>query len=167
MANPLFDSYQSNNRLTTNSWITPSEVADPENLPEPLGFTLLIRPYRVMENSNVTSLMISSEHTDFLNHITCIGRVVAIGPCCWNRAEHRMKDGSIKNWVEVGDFVSFPKNVGTKKVFKGVSFITLVDDEIVERLSDPQVFDDQEGFYVLDLPQDHLEKYNTIHKKKG
>ena len=101
---------------------------------------------------------------DFLNHVTNIGRVVAVGSACWNRPEHRDAEGEYNPWAEIGDFVSFPKNVGARRKFKGVSYVLLVDDEIVERLPDPQVFDD--GFYTLNIPKEHMEKYNTIYKKE-
>jgi co-chaperonin GroES (HSP10) len=126
---------------------------------------LLIRPYPVNTNKAKTSLLISSDEMDFMNHITNIGRVVAIGKSCWNKAEHKDANGERYDWVNVGDFVAFPRNTGGRRKFKGVSYVLLNDDEIVERLPDPQVFDD--GFYKLDIPQEHLEKYNTIYKKEG
>lgn len=158
------NTYQATTKLDQNSWITPPEVEDPENLPEPLGWCLLIRPYPIHQNKAKSSIILPGSELDYLNYVTNIGRVVSIGPCCWTRAEHRMKDGTQKDWVKVGDFVAYPKNVGARRKFKGVSYVTLVDDEIVERLPDPQVFDD--GFYKLNIPQEHLEKYNTVFKKE-
>lgn len=162
--NNLLNSYQSSSKLSSNSWITDPTVPDPENLPEPLGWCILVRPYPVAQTSK-SSIILSSGEMDFLNHVTNIGRVVAVGPCAWNRAEHVMKDGTQRDWVKVGDFVSFPKHVGSKRKFKGVSYVLMVDDEIVERLPDPQVFDD--GYYHINIPQEHLEKYNTIYKKES
>lgn len=104
----------------------------------------------------------SSNEMEHMNYVTNIGRVVSVGPCCWNRAEHKMKDGTQKDWAQVGDFVSFPKNVGQRRKFKNVSFVLLVDDEIVERLPDPQVFDD--GYYQIKIPSEHLTTYNTYHR---
>lgn len=159
------DTYQSRTKLDQNTWITPADVPDPDNMPEPLGWTLQVRPYSITSNKQKTSLILTSSvnDIDYMNHVINIGRVVAIGPCCWTRPEHRMKDGSQKDWVQVGDFISFPKNTGSRVKFKGVSFVTLVDDEVVQRLPDPQVFND--SYYTLDIPQEQLEKYNTIWKK--
>lgn len=159
----LNNAYQSKSNIQQNSWITPPTVEDPENLPEPLGWTVLVRPYPVSTNRKQTSLIIPEEELDFLNHVTNIGRVVAVGPCAFNRPEHRMKDGTQKDWVQVGDFVTYPRNAGSRRKFKGVSYVLLVDDELTERLPDPQVFDD--AFYQIDIPQEHLEKYNTTQKK--
>ncbi len=160
----LLNSYQSSRKLDSNSWITDPRIPDPDNLPIPLGWCVLIRPYPISMNEQKTSIIIGSNEMDYLNHVTNIGRVVAIGPSCWSRPEHRNIQGEQNPWVQVGDFVSYPKNVGARRKFKGVSYVLLTDDDLVERLPDPQVFD--EGFYKLDIPKEDLEKYNTIHKKE-
>lgn len=158
------NSYTTSTKLDQNTWITPPEVTDPDNLPQPLGWCLLVRPYPITQNTAKSKLILPGSEIDFLNYVTNIGRVVAIGDCCWNRPEHKMKDGSQKDWVKVGDFISFAKNVGARRKFKGVSYVSLVDDDVLERLPDPQVFDD--SLYTLNIPQSHLEKYNTVYKKE-
>jgi co-chaperonin GroES (HSP10) len=163
MSTDLLNSYQSNNRIDSVAWITDPTIPDPENLPVPLGWCVLIRPYPVSQNQERTKILLATTELDFMNHVTNIGRVVAVGPCAWNRPEHRMKDGTQKDWVQVGDFVSYPKNVGSRRKYKGVSYVLLVDDEINEQLPDPQVFN--EGFFKINIPQEHLEKYNTVYKK--
>ena len=165
MAITGFDnSYEAKGKLSSNSWITDPTEPDPGHLPEPLGWHLLIRPYPVSESDRLTrsGLTIPGSEVDHMNYITNIGRVVSIGPACWNRAEHKF-DGHRVPWVKVGDFVTFPKNVGARRKFKGVSFIILQDDEIVERLPDPQVFDG--GFYKINIPEEHMTKYNTYKKE--
>ena len=153
------NAYQTAGTLDMNSWISDPTIPDPDNIPVPLGWCVLIRPYPVEYNKSKSSLILLGSEIEYMNYVTNIGRVVSVGPCCWNRAEHRMKDGSQQDWVKVGDFVSFPKNVGQRRKFKGVSYVLLVDDEIVERLPDPQVFDD--ASYRVNIPEDHLVKYNT------
>lgn len=159
-----YGSYGAASKLDNNSWITAPEVPDPENIPEPLGWTLLVRPYAVDMNRQKTSIILPEDDMNMMSYLTNIGRVVSIGPCCWNKPEHLDKNGNRFDWVKVGDFVSYPKNVGAKRIFKGVSYVLLVDDEIVEKLPDPQVFD--EDYYKLNIPQEDLEKYNTIYNKK-
>lgn len=154
-------SYQAPSSLDQTSWITDPNIPDPENLPIPLGYHILVRPYPIEYNKQKSSLILHSNEIDYMNYVTNIARVVSIGPCCWNRAEHRMSDGSQQDWVKVGDFVSYPKNIGARRKFKGVSFVLLADDEIVERLLDPQVFDD--ASYRVNIPEDHLTKYNTCY----
>lgn len=153
--------FQAPTKLDKNGWITPPDIADPENLPEPLGWTLLVRPYPVKQAKS--TIIMPDTDIDYMNYVSNIARVVSIGPCCWTRPEHRNKDGQRFDWIQVGDFVSYPKNAGARLKFKGVSYVLLVDDEIVQKLPDPQVFDDD--FYTLDIPEDHLKKYNTIYKE--
>lgn len=154
--------YQRSRKTDANSFITSPTIEDPDNLPIPLGWNILIRPYPVETTS---SIIIPEDEINFMNFQMNIGRVVAVGPCCWNRPHHKDVDGKRFNWAEVGDFVAYPKNVGNLRKFKGVSFIILGDDEIVERLPDPIVLE-EEGLYKLNIPKKDLEKYNTIYNKR-
>jgi len=156
--------YQAALKLDKNGWITPPEIKDPDNLPQPLGWTLLVRPYPVVQDKKNSTIIMPDSDVDFMNYVSNVGRVVSVGPSCWTRPEHRNSEGEQKPWAEVGDFVTYPKNTGARRKFKGVSYVLLVDDEIVEKLPDPQIFNDD--MYTLDIPKEHLEKYNTIFNKK-
>ncbi len=153
------NAYTSSSKLSDNSWITDPRIPDPENLPKPCGWTLLIRPYPIVP-TNKSSIIQSADHINFLNHTSQIGRVVDIGTACWSDPT---KYGS-KPWAKVGDFVSIPKHVGARRKYKGVSFVLIVDDEINEVLPDPQVFN-VDGYYAVDIPEDHMTKFNTYHKE--
>ena len=153
---------QPNTRLSRNEFITDPNVPDPDNLPQPLGWTILIRPYPVKEQTK-SSIILTSESIDYANYLTNVGRVVSIGPCCWNRVEHKDKEGQRFDWVKVGDFVEYPKNIGLKRKFKGVSYIMVTDDEVLTKLVDPQVLEGES--FQLDIPQEHLKKYNTIYNE--
>lgn len=152
--------YQAGGRLDSAQWISDPNIPDPENLPVPLGWTLLVRPYPV-EQKTRGGIILGSENIDMMNNTTNVGRVVAIGKCCWNRSHHKDVDGNQFNWVREGDFVAFPKHTGAKRKFKGVGYMVLNDDEITDFLPDPQVFDEET--FRLDIPKEHLEKYNTIY----
>lgn len=151
--------FQAVGRLNKNDWVTDPTTPDPENLPVPLGWNLIIRPYPVEEKST-SGIILTSESIDFMNGTTNIGRVVAIGPCCWSQSQHKNIKGERFNWVDVGDFVAYPRNCGYKRKFKGVSYIILGDDEVTDFLPDPRVFD--ETGYKINIPEDHLKKYNTV-----
>jgi co-chaperonin GroES (HSP10) len=153
--------FQSNQKLNKNEWIVDPRIPDPENLPEPIGWTLLVRPYPVKQTSKGGIILID-ETIDYANYLTNIGRVVKIGPCCWNRPEHRNKDGERFDWVKEGDFIEYAAHTGMKRLFKGVSYIVLMDDEVVSRLPDPLVDGDK---MTMDIPQEDLEKYNTVYNK--
>lgn len=152
-------SYQTNSKLSKNEWITNPQVKDPENLPEPLGWTILVRPYPVKEQTKA-GIILASESIDYINGLVNVGRVVKIGPCAYMRPDHKIK-GEQKNWVEVGDFVSWPRHVGAKRKFKGVSFVVLNDDELVEKLPDPMVFNEES--FQMEIPEEDLKNYNTIY----
>ncbi len=152
--------FQAGGRLDNAEWVTDPLVNDPENLPVPLGWTILVRPYPVQEKTQ-GGIILSTDDRNMMANITNIGRVVSIGKCAWNRPNHRDPQGKQFNWVEVGDFVAYPKHVGAKRKFKGVSFVVLNDDEITDFLPDPQVFN--ESGVKLDIPEEHLIKYNTIY----
>lgn len=154
--------YQLNTKLNRNEWITDPRVPEPENLPQPIGWTLLIRPYPIQQKSK-GGIILTSESVDFANYLTNVGRVVSVAPCCWNRNEHRNKQGEQFDWVEVGDFVEYASHTGLKRKFKGVSFIVLMDDEIITKLPDPLVYTNEQGGFDIDIPEEDLKKYNTIH----
>ena len=158
------NAYQASTKLSKNDWITDPRVDDPENLPIPVGWCVLIRPYPVKYKSK-SSLFMPDSEVDFMNYTTNIGRVVSIGDCAFTKPDHKDKDGNYRPWYKVGDFVSFPKNVGARRKYKDVSFVLLVDDDISEVLPDPQVFNDSESGYVLDIPEEHYLKYNIIKGK--
>ncbi len=156
--------YTAPSNLDKNGWITPPTVPDPENLPEPVGWTLWVRPYPVIQDTKNTSILMPEQDINFMSYVCNVGRVVSIGPCCWTRPEHRNKEGKQFDWAAIGDFIGYPKNAGSRRKYKGVSYVVLVDDELNDILRDPQIFDDD--LYTLDIPQEHLEKYNTIYNKK-
>lgn len=151
--------YQQGGRIDSTQWVTDPNIPDPENIPIPLGWHVLVRPYPVAEKT-AGGIILTTDDRDYTSNLTNVGRVVSIGKCAWNSPQHRDSNGQRFNWVEVGDFVSYPKNTGGKRKFKGVSFIVLNDDEITDFLPDPQVFD--AASTRLDIPEDHLIKYNTV-----
>jgi co-chaperonin GroES (HSP10) len=159
MATPV--GYQKPTNLNDNDYITDPNLPDPENLPEMLGWNILCRPYPVDQMTR-GGIILSVNDTEVQRNATNIARVVDVGPCAWNRSQHRNRDGYIFEWVQPGDFISYPRHVGKMRNYKGVTFVVLCDDEITERLVDPMVFHEDEHFN-LNIPQADLEKYNTVY----
>ena len=148
--------YQAESRLEDGSWVTSLTVPDPINIPDPLGWNILVRPIPIKQdikptNTSGATLYIPQSATDQLVNTLNIGVVTKIGPCCWSRPQHKNKDGSQFDWVKVGDIVSYPKNTGLRRKFKGVSFVLLQDDDVIEKFSDIDIFD---KFFELDIPED-------------
>lgn len=156
--------YQKSSGLDNNDFITDPNVPDPDNLPEPLGWNIYVRPYPINEQTK-GGIILPDDEINFMNQQVNIGRVVKIGPCCWNRSQHTNSEtGERFNWVNEGDFVSYPKHKGAYRKFKNVSFLILNDDEIVERLPDPLVF--EYSHFEVNIPEDHLKYYNTVYQEQ-
>ncbi len=152
-------SYQTG-RLDRNAVFTDPSIKDPDNLPIPLGWNILVRPYPVKQKQT-TKIILPDDELVFQGSTANVARVVAIGPCCYNKPEQRDRNGNQFDWIQVGDFVTYARHAGAKRNFKGVVYTLLTDDEVVERLEDPQVFN--EGFFELNIPEEDLVKYNTIY----
>lgn len=153
--------YQKPTNLNDNDFITDPRIPDPKHLPVPLGWNLLVRPYPVT-NQTKGGIILSSNDAEYMRNATNVARVVAIGPSCWNRSQHKDSEGNYQPWVEVGDFISYPRYKGAMRNYKGVTFCILNDDDIVEKLPDPMVFADDES-YSLDIPEEDLFNYNTVY----
>lgn len=151
--------YQTN-PLEYEKHITNPEIPDPENIPEPLGWQVLIRPYPIKDQTKGGIILAETEHYD---NNTRVARVVKMGPCAFNRTHHQDREGNAFLWYEVGDFVGIPKFKGSMRKFKGVSFVLLNDDEVVERLPDPMVLEHSK--FQLNIPEEDLKKYNTVYNE--
>lgn len=154
--------FQTNTKSNANEWVTDPRVKDPENLFVPLGWTIIVRPYPTKAKTK-GGLILLDETIDFANYRTNIGRVVAIGKSCWNRPEHRDSEGNRYEWCQIGDFVEWGSHIGKKRKFKGVSYIIVNDDEIISKLPDPIVYEEDTGDFLMDIPKEDLETYNTIY----
>lgn len=153
--------YQKPSNLHDNDYITDPREPDPENLPIPLGWNILVRPYPV-EQKTKGGIILTANDAEYTRNSTNIARVVAIGPCAWNRAQHKNGNGDCFKWFEVGDFIAYPRFKGAMRNYKGVTFCILNDDDPIEVLHDPIVFSEGDS-YKLDIPEEDLIRYNTIY----
>lgn len=153
--------FATNSRLTKNEWITDPEIPEPENFPKPCGWLIAVRPYPVDERTQ-GGIILTADSSDFMNYLTNVGRVIAVGDCAYSRSEHMNVKGEQKPWVKPGDFISYPRHVGAKRKFKGVSYLLLVDDEVNEVLRDPLVYAKDDGVNIK-IPESDLVKYNTVY----
>jgi co-chaperonin GroES (HSP10) len=153
--------YQKPTNLNDNEFITDPRIPDPKNLPVPLGWNLLVRPYPI-EQMTKGGIILTSNDAEYMRNATNVARVVAIGPSCWNRSQHRDNEGNYVPWVEVGEFISYPRYKGAMRNFKGVTFCILNDDDIVEKLPDPVVFSDEDSYQLI-IPEEDLINYKTIY----
>lgn len=68
----------------------------------------------------------------------CSGLVVAMGPDCYvgkdSHGNDRYPSGA---WCKVGDFICFPRNVGTQISYRGVPVQIIPDDKLLFVTPDP------------------------------
>lgn len=153
--------YQKPSKFHDNDFITDPTIPDPENLPIPVGWNILVRPYPV-DQMTKGGIILSVDDAEYMRNATNIARIVSVGPCCWNRSQHKDSEGNHIQWAKVGDFISYPRYKGTMRNFKGVTYTMLVDDDIMEILPDPLVFAEEDS-HNINIPEEDLKKYNSIY----
>ena len=125
------------NSIKNDLWITDEEeVADPDVLPELPGYHVLIRPVSVKSKTK-GGIFIPDSTRDDMSYLTTVGRVVSVGDLAY-MDKNKFPTGA---WCQVGDHVSYGKNLGTKLFYNGVRFILLFDDQITMRVQDPKDLD--------------------------
>jgi len=136
-------------RLDSKDWITDNDIPDPEVLPRPTQYQVMIRPIKVSDTITTkggSTLFIPDQAKDDIQFLSNVGRVVAKGPTAFidTDAVHagaknpHGKFGDTEHIPKIGDYVVWSKNVGTKMKIKGVMFVFLNDDQILMTLDDPQ-----------------------------
>jgi chaperonin GroES len=108
-------------------WVTDDQVSDPgpDVLPRPTGFRVLIRPLSIQEKSNGGIIIPESAKTA-QSYLQTMGRVLAVGPLAWGRADYKTEGG----WCKVGDIVLFSRHHGAALEVQGVK-LKLVDDDAI------------------------------------
>ena len=112
-------------------WVTDDYIADPDNLPQPCGWRILIRPVppRTKTESGL-HLPDSVIHREEIT--TTIGRIVAVGPLAWQR-----EDWGHEPWAKVGDYVLHAKFGGKRIEYGGVKIVIFNDDEVIAVVTKP------------------------------
>ena len=138
--------------INKSDWVTDAHVPDPDPLPIITGYNLLIRPVEVQKDIDIKAhdgsnkkLILPSQLTEDVKHLTNVGQVKAIGPLAFKDPNTKPTDGPyhphgryLKPWCKVGDFVVWGKHQGTKIMIRGVSFVLLQDELILMTLDKPE-----------------------------
>lgn len=127
MALPSFDNKE---------WITSDEIPDPEVLPKIHGWNIAIRPVPIRSQMD-NGLFIPESLRDDIKYLTNVGRVVAMGPLCYNDKD---KFGP-EPWVKVGDFVTFPRFGGQRFLYKGICMVLTEDSSMLFTVEKPEDVD--------------------------
>ena len=112
-------------------WATDATEPDPTGI-EPLGWRLLVRPITTKEKTK-GGILLPASALDTKDLTQTVGRVLAIGPLSYKRADMIEYDP----WIEVGDYVVFAKYGGQRMKYSGVKVIILNDDEVTARITNP------------------------------
>lgn len=134
--------------LKNDEWISSADVPDPEGL-SPKGWMLVIRPLSARKVTK-GGIIIPDSTKDDMQYLTTVGRVLAMGPLSYTHSdllEPIIQDsGEISGyryspWCQVGDYVTYAKYAGAKRVFKGVKLLFMADKEILDVVPDPHDID--------------------------
>ena len=121
--------------ISNDAWISPKDLNDPDPLPVPLGWRIIVRPIAVKEVTK-GGILLPDAFKDDVQSLTTVGRVLAIGPLCFEGTDM----GGIR-WYDVGAYITFPKYAGVKFLYKGIRLLVLNDDEAIMRIDDPAALD--------------------------
>jgi co-chaperonin GroES (HSP10) len=119
------------------------EKPDQEVLPEipvqPVGWRLLVRPYKPKDTWGDSELLIADEALESEELLTCVGQVVAMGDQCFRAVTRSGIDLSkIEPKPQVGDWVMFGTYGGQKLTTKtGTKYLMMNDDGIMGIVKDP------------------------------
>lgn len=121
------------------------ELIPQEKLPVAMGWRVLIAPIRIQEKT-AGGIIIPGQEIEAAKRLRFVGRVLAMGPLCFTRDEHREhKDAPIKPWYNIGDIVSTSQYAGSELPcnFDGERFYLRMinDEEVVSIIPDISILD--------------------------
>ena len=117
--------------MTEAQTVTDAEME--AQLPVPVGYKLLIALPTVEDTYE--SGLVKAENTKHAEQVlSMVGLVLDMGSQAYTDPD-RYPDGP---WCEVGDYVLFRTNTGTRFRFNGVEYRLMNDDSIEAVVADPQ-----------------------------
>ena len=112
------------------TWWTDPQIPDPADLPEVMGWRILVRP---IPNAPKTKggIIIPDATIETMDLIRSVGQVKAMGPLAYGKEEMGPP------WCAVGDYILYPRYSGAKFSYGGVKFLLINDDEVLAVIQDP------------------------------
>jgi co-chaperonin GroES (HSP10) len=118
-------------KMTEAQTVTDAEME--AQLPVPVGYKLLIALPTIEDTYE--SGLVKAENTKHVEQVlSMIGLVLDMGTQAYSDPD-RYPDGP---WCEVGDYVLFRTNTGTRFRFNGTEYRLMNDDSIEAVVADPQ-----------------------------
>jgi len=112
----------------------------PDDYPIPVGWRVLIEPIKVEEKTQ-SGLVLPEQAREAKEHLRSIGRVVAMGPLCYQHAKFGPKPDP---WCQVGDYVAYGAYSGAELKVRSrnddgwVSLKLINDDEVLSVIPTPE-----------------------------
>ena len=121
--------------LTPQAWAAIKDDLMDDQIPEPTGWRLLVKPYLV-ETKTAGGLILVEESKQYADAATYIGQVVRMGPDCYHGERFA------EPWCQVGDWVLFARHVGQAIEVKQADgrvtpYRMINDDDVRARVEDP------------------------------
>jgi co-chaperonin GroES (HSP10) len=110
--------------------------------PIPAGWRILVEPIKV-EEKTAGGIHLPTSAVEAKEHLRYIGRVVAMGPLCYQHKKFADADGSALKWCVEGDYIAYGAYAGqeikvrNKKGDAYVSLRLLNDDEVLAVIPSP------------------------------
>lgn len=117
--------------------ITDDEIPDPDFTDLKVhGWHLAIRPVPIRSVTK-GGIILADQTQDDIRWLTNVGRVVKVGPLCYDKKETYGEEP----WCKEGDFVVIPKFTGAKFNYRGVRLTLIKDKDILMTINDPEDVD--------------------------
>ena len=120
--------------MTNVAEVLPTEEELEAQLPKPVGYRVLIALPQVEEKFEGSELVKTSQIKQQEQVLSIIGAVIDMGDQCYADKE-RFPTGP---WCQVGDFVMFRANSGTRFKIGGTEYRLMNDDNIEAVVADPR-----------------------------
>jgi co-chaperonin GroES (HSP10) len=130
------------NEVAMQREVEETGVVAPEDIPVPVGWQVLVKPYKT-EQVSQGGIVLADSVQDANNHLNVVGEVIAMGNLCYSDDRFRQGDRDPKPFCKVGDFVMYGTYVGTKFTIyddqgKPQDFLLLNDDNIKAVVKTPK-----------------------------
>ena len=112
---------------------------DQAELPAPTTWHVLIMPKQPKQMSK-GGIALPTQAQDVEMHLNYIGQVVAIGPLCGQHEKFQDASGKPRWDVKLWDWVIYGRYAGLHIMFKGVKFLLVNDDDILNIIKSPDGF---------------------------
>tara|TARA_Y100001938_G_scaffold148536_1_gene232506 strand:- start:982 stop:1350 length:369 start_codon:yes stop_codon:yes gene_type:complete len=120
--------------ISNEQWATDNDVPTPKDVPQPVGYRVLVRPRGVIEKTK-GGIYLTDSNKETQSYLNSVGQVIAMGPECYSDRK--------APWCKVGDHIVFGRYAGAKVSVQNVKMVIINDDEVLATLDNPEVVSQQ------------------------